>query len=937
LANFKKIYESEKFQALGADDKVAVRDRFYETRVMPLAQERGLDPEQTKVKFDAKYNISNKPAPILEQAKGKATNAISSLQAKLRNRYNKVDRDTGINHWAFRGDLSEMTGAEEKSNFLNDILGPNNWGVGDEGDDDFVISTKEGLDRLGLGHLWTGKPIAIDEAGTTGADFFADTRGAAPAVAGGILGGMATGGLGFIPAMLASGLGAGVMKGLDELRQTYADGGRYQKQSGEEVWGDMKTEAAFAAGGEGVGRALRPIGRYFMGPNRGRPFTAFGKQPVSKSSVEPALRKTAKEAAEKGVILPIAKATGKNRLLGFFQRMSDTVTGNPRAKENARSLAKWGKEITGHDIGAEVSQQKFGEGMYNTAKSMAKSLDKEKVKAFTSARQGLERAKNLMRGKKVRVDEDLGVQVRETIVKAHDDFMEASSVNYAKGLDAAGVHTGEKVFNSAPLRNLALAKQKNMLKTQDTILKSGKVKKGTKFSTATNEVTSKLDQFAKLEKKVSFDQLTTLRKDLGRAAYSGDMHSGVAAHDATDMLKVVDGIIDDFQGVPRNAGNGQIMTSKWTKALENYREANAAYHRGITPFKDILTKSITQDLTKRGAVQPSLIVNALKGESKEQIGNLMRIVNSKNPALAKQVKAEFFDDVLWGKTIDEGRITANALSENIGKLKKGVLETIYDKDATKIKTLASQLRRYGHGDLVLDDAIAEGGVVGKLAKVLETAKAEDAFLRTNFAKIAEQGPNMGGAQYGKMIDLAMKDAGAAKELLSLSNPQQIQHARSIMLRKLMNTMSVKSQRGKGDVLDESALKMALSNLGAYTSKEGDNALKIFLGPDKFKEITTLAKVADASVTVGSSGLVAMSIALKPFAHLGQLGEMHILSRLLSRPSWVNHFVQGSKSKAWRAGSDSAMRAFLQTTSAAIAEEVENADFKDEMKRLQEAR
>ena len=62
-------------------------------------------------------------------------------------------------------------------------------------------------------------------------DVFGDTRGAAPAVLGGILGGVATGGLGFIPAMAASGAGAAIGKGLDELRQTYADDGKYQLQS----------------------------------------------------------------------------------------------------------------------------------------------------------------------------------------------------------------------------------------------------------------------------------------------------------------------------------------------------------------------------------------------------------------------------------------------------------------------------------------------------------------------------------------------------------------------------------------------------------------------------------------------------------------------------------------------------------------------------------
>ena len=143
--------------------------------------------------------------------------------------------------------------------------------------------------------------------------------------------------------MAASGAGAGLFKGLDELRQTYTDGGRYQLQSGSEVAKDIGVEAGLAATGEGVGRALRPLGRALFGVNRFRPFTPLGKQPVSKSSVPQETRRTAKLAADKDVLLPITKATGTNKLLGFFQRMSDTILGDPRAAQNAKAIAKWSK------------------------------------------------------------------------------------------------------------------------------------------------------------------------------------------------------------------------------------------------------------------------------------------------------------------------------------------------------------------------------------------------------------------------------------------------------------------------------------------------------------------------------------------------------------------------------------------------------------------
>lgn len=100
---------------------------------------------------------------------------MGTMSEKIDSVVNDVDRDTGINHIAFRGDLSSMTGTKEKVNFLNTIVGKDNWVLGNRGEDDFAISTQAGLDRLGMGHLSKGqkkfKPIAIDESGISRSDF----------------------------------------------------------------------------------------------------------------------------------------------------------------------------------------------------------------------------------------------------------------------------------------------------------------------------------------------------------------------------------------------------------------------------------------------------------------------------------------------------------------------------------------------------------------------------------------------------------------------------------------------------------------------------------------------------------------------------------------------------------------------------------------------
>lgn len=922
MANFQEIYESEQFQALDPGKQTSVRDRFFQTQVEPAAQAEGFDIPRIKTKFNKSFDISQN---IAKRIKGAGGQALASVRQKLDSIVNDVDRDTGINHLPFRGDLSEMTGIKEKANFLNDIIGANNWGVGNQGQDDFVIKTKEGLDRLELGHLWKGKPIAIDERGITKSDIFGDTRGAAPAVIGGIIGGAATGGLGFLPAMAMSGLTAAGFKGFDEARQSLADGGKYQLQGSKEIAGDLATEFGLAATGEGIGRALRPAGRFLFGANRGRPFTATGRQPAAKSTVAAETRHTAKLAADKDVLLPITKATGKNKLLGFFQRMTDTILGDPRAAQNAKAIAKWSKDITGHDLGSNVAKQTFGEGIVRKVGGQALALKKATAQASSSARRGLQEAKNMLRGgAKIHIEDDVGMKVRDTVIAAHDDFMEASSVKYAEGLSYAGVNVDAKVFSTKPLQRIASSRLKKMLET----------KTGEKVSVATTEVQGKLQKFADLEDTASFSQLTELRKELGRSAYTGNLHSDVASHDATQFLKKIDTILDDFVNVPqpRDAGTGRMLSRDWKQTIGGFREANDAYRKGIAPFKDILTKSITKDLAERGAVEPSLLVNVLRNESSERIGNLMGIVGRKNPKLASQVKARFFDDVIWGDTVAGGEIGSHELLKNITRLKPGVLKKVYGEQANTITKLAHDLDKFGHGKLATD-AIEEGGVVGKLGRMVNAAKQEEQFLKQNFNKIAELGPNTGGSEYGKLINLAMKDAGAAKELLSRSTSEEIKKAQGIMTRELFNTM-VKTGDDGIDVLSPGALQKALEKIGALRGKGADNALKIFLGPDKFQEIVQLARVANSTLTKGNSGLVAMSIALRPLSHLGTLAEVHLISRLLSRPGVIKWFVKGAKGKAWRKGGDATVRAATQFLSSQVAIIMNDADFQKEMELLQ---
>lgn len=70
--------------------------------------------------------------------------------------------------------------------------------------------------------------------------------------------GFFTAGTGLIPSMIAMGAAGGAGKLMDETIETQLG---FQRQTDNEVWGDVATEAAFMAAGEGLGRGLFALGR----------------------------------------------------------------------------------------------------------------------------------------------------------------------------------------------------------------------------------------------------------------------------------------------------------------------------------------------------------------------------------------------------------------------------------------------------------------------------------------------------------------------------------------------------------------------------------------------------------------------------------------------------------------------------------------------------
>src|SRR3990167_8173219 len=159
----------------------------------------------------------------------------------------------GVDMMSFRAGLSRMDTPEERAAYLTKSVGKDGHTVDKFGN---LALTPEGATRLGMER--PDKPVIIDEKGASWSDI-ADLQGDAPAILGGTVAGMLTGGTGFVPGVLAVGAGTALGKGMGEAEESLRG---ENLQSLPEVAEDVATTGAEVMLGEGLFRGfLAPIGR----------------------------------------------------------------------------------------------------------------------------------------------------------------------------------------------------------------------------------------------------------------------------------------------------------------------------------------------------------------------------------------------------------------------------------------------------------------------------------------------------------------------------------------------------------------------------------------------------------------------------------------------------------------------------------------------------
>ena len=172
--------------------------------------------------------------------------------------------DSGV-----RYEFGKRDNAVEQEEFLTQVYGPDSFVKDNRGRyllnlDNISPEVKAQQNLPESGTMWFNKP----GGGFLGLFDMPDIVEFGGKYRGELIGGtalaLATGGAGLIVSSLAIGAGAGLGKGLDELQEVLQG---TQRQTPDEIYGDVATAAAWNAGGNFiVGGAIRTVGKLVRGP-----------------------------------------------------------------------------------------------------------------------------------------------------------------------------------------------------------------------------------------------------------------------------------------------------------------------------------------------------------------------------------------------------------------------------------------------------------------------------------------------------------------------------------------------------------------------------------------------------------------------------------------------------------------------------------------------
>ncbi len=815
-----------------------------------------------------------------------------------------IDYSQEVNDPVFRAGFSRMDTQEEKTKYLNKFIGRDNWKNDRYGN--YVIKP-EGLKQFGIE---SDNPIPLDSPLSITKSDLADMAGNAPAMLGATGGALAASGYGAPTGILAAGLGAFIGKTIDELVEEQQG---YNTESVPEVLGAAAKEAGMAMAGEGVARALKPIGRYAMGPHTTQPSApqgGFGKLPPIESTVDPARRELAKEAMDMGAVPSIQQASDA-AISGRMQNMIFKVLGDPLEEINRRAIRKGAIGLQ-RSAGGDVSRRV----PFVTAKESGKGAGRVIRESITKARQSVAAAetnvtsqinKSLSAMRKTFGSADVNINEKATAIieSSKNHFFNQARGMYGAIDDLVG---GKPIVSTDAMKAMA----RRILEESP---KSGK-----RRVFVSPEAQSELNSIMAMDDFITLRQAQTSRTLIREAGYDPNMIKGFgkrqlgmlkssvddAITEAGDYIPTRTSPIVDKDGVPLQF-EIDIDVDAAKQAGKLLKEADAFYKTNISKFDDIFIEKITRQSGKPGTIASEEFVEKLA--SIRDIGRINKIRNLVGEKAWVKVQRNYIDNLLLPYTDEGFNVNAKQAFNKINKTKN--LRAFLGDKAPEIKELMREIAAR-NGKVNLENLNQESGIVVALKETLKRQKDLDASTRIDFFNKIDQGK----ISNEQIVDHLFRPGNTTiisdtKKFLGENSPEWLR-IRQRSMYKILDTMVDNLSDPTKEMINGAKLMKSLEDFG-YRSSVGDNPITEMFGKELAGKLNRYAKVTQLLTTKKgmSGGLVAASIALHPIKNLPKILQLKVMSKFLTSPTGVNYMIDGFKAQKTRAAADAFTKMAMQ--------------------------
>ncbi len=859
MPKFSEYYEKDSFQALSPNEQKEMRSDFFHTYHAQDFDEDAVD--QASEHFNAKYPVKGETASVWDKTRHSAKRFITEKS---------YDPQLEVTDPKFRADFGMKDSVAERAEFLaqHPKVGPEGFAADQSG----TMFLKPGAAKnFGIDSKLN---VPIDSSIKHNINDVRDLSGMSGEILGGAIGSGLTGPYGLVSGLLGAGAGA---SGGKYIQETFENMTGRQNKPHDQIWEEAKQAGQWGMAGEGLMRGGAPFARYLSGPNKTRDFTWFGKRGGVYSQVDPKTRELSELALKHDIRPTIGQATGRQKVLSFFQKLSHRVFGNPRETANAQNISKMNQGMvnkgsnaqrstkTGVTRAVEETVQRKEAALNRLIQEQQQMMDSGISKNLKDIQYSLGKENPLIES-----------QSRELIKQSANKFREDASGMYSQVDEILGGHTN---VGTEPMKNAAQTILNKYPKSGDErVLMSGHIQK-------------ELQKILEMDSNITFAQAHNIRSELGRMAYHPEYAGSPLEHNAHLLKKAVDSAMES--GGERMSQLHALLPGSIRKTLPNkraidqYRKANKFYADNMSRYENVEIQSLTRDLADGKGVENSEIIPLLMGmKSNERVSRVMKLLPEQKQ---KEIQRSVFERMVRESTGLDDKISGADMLTAYTKMEKlGTHKSLLGEQTPQIKEYLRQLSvRNGDFD---PSILQKGGVRDALESQLAATYERDAYVKSNFVQLIKAG------EFKNVVDTALQRENTefTKQLMNHMTDNEKDKFRGVVGQQLSRHLFDTTTDPAKTLINANGFLKYVDDLTGGVAKK-DNVLIEIYGEAHAKDIMTMAKmIKKMGGRELRGGLVENYLALHPIANMGRLMRLRVGGNILADKVAIGYFLNGMK-------------------------------------------